>query len=198
MLRVLARIIVLLLPALGFAFWLLGPVQKYLAQGKGLIGILYMLAGLAVFSAIEIVICKFWLLPLMARSMSERLYAGSYLPEDDPLVVLVERITREHSRELLPELVRMVESDPRRVRSWLELARVLEGEFSDVPEAVRRLLQGAEAVHNKEDAAMLIWRAATMCARHSDRQSEASALFRRVAEQYPNTNYGRLAADRLR
>lgn len=198
MVRFAAQLIALFLPLYAFGLWAMGPVRRYfyVEQGQWLIGIIYLLAGLAVLALVEGVLLKLWLLPGWARFLSERLYAGSYLPENDPLATLARRIAAEHRHDLLPELIRMVEADPCRVRAWLELARLLEDELHDIPQAVQQLLRGAKAVPEAEDAALLMWRAATLSQKHETTAPRAASLFRSTADLYPLTTYGKLAAAR--
>lgn len=194
-LRILFRLGIISLPLVALIFWLLGPVQHHIARGS-LTGIAYMLLGIAVFALAEGVLFKFWLLPILAQFVSERLYAGSYLPENDPLAQLISEITRHHRPDLLPELEKLVQADPRRVRGWLELARLQETLLNNPAEASSTLLKGADAVHNQEDAALLMWRAITLNERHTSRAHLAPPLISELTRRYPNTNYGRLAAKR--
>ena len=201
MLRILARIAAICAPLVAFIWWLLGPVQHHLhaEESAAFSGILYMLIGMAVLVLVEGLMIKFWLLPLIARAVSERFYAGSYLPENDPLARLVSEIAEHHRHDLLPELERTVSADPRRVRGWLELARLLEGEFADPKRAVDTLLRGAEALRRrKEDAALLIWRASTLSGHHPQTSPHARHIMRDLVSLYPDTTYGRIAAERLK
>lgn len=198
MLRFFGQVLLLLVPVGAFAWWAKGPVQHYMYHGAVTKGILLMLAGLAFLALVEGVLLKLWLLPRWAYILSERFSSGSYLPEDDPLVQLVQRIAREQERSLLPELTRMVESDPRRVRGWLELARVQAEVFRDAPEAVAKLLQGARAVRNKEDAALLMWRAATLCEQKAELADRSQEILAELARKFPATSYGQLASERVK
>lgn len=195
MLRFLYRFALISAPVVAFVFWTLGPVRQQLSHGYT--GICYMLLGIAALALVEGLMFKWWILPLFADAVSERLYAGNYLPEDDPLACLVSQIVEHKRRELMPELERLVAADPQRVRGWLELARVCEGEFADQREAVAHLLRGAELVRRKEDAAMLMWRAITLCERYDNLRPRALELLPELAHRFPHTTYGRLALDRL-
>lgn len=203
MLRLLARLLLVLAPLGLYAGWIHGAVLRKLARGETLDMVLMLLAGLLLLAVVEGLLFKLYLLPTWARGLSERLYAGHYLPEDDPLARLTRQMEKENRPDLIPELIRMVEADPCRVRAWLELARFLEPR--DPAEAARRLLRGAEliAAHNrfsrsgKEDAALLLWRAAALMQKHSSLASQASPTLAKLAEQYPATAYGKLAQKTL-
>ncbi len=157
-----------------------------------------LLGGLLVVSVAEVLIFKMWLLPSWAQAISERIYAGSYVPEDDALVALSQRILTEHRMELVPELEKIVRSDAQRARGWLELARVCSAEQRDTLRAAEYLLEGAETVRNKEDAAMLMWRAYSLLNREEKRQQRAKEIRRSLTEKYPDTSYGRLAVETTR
>ena len=192
MLRACIRLAAVCAPLAAFVWWLQGPVMEKMTR-QGLMGILYMLAGVALLALIEGLLFKFWLLPQIAQAVSERLYAGSYFPEDDPLARLVAEISEHHRRELLPELQRLVEADPQRERGWLELARLQEAETSSPEQAVHTLLRGAEILRRREDAAMLLWRAYTLCKRYPERAEQAEEILRELTSRYPDTGYGRRA-----
>lgn len=194
MLRLLAQLLLILAPLGAYVWWLLVPVRHALARGERLQTILMQLGGLAALALVEGLIFKFLILPRMAGALSERFYAGSYLPEDDPLALLARKISTENRTDLLPELTRLVEADPRRVRAWLELARLLQDHLHDTPGAVRRLLQGAESVRRKEDTALLLWRAASLLRKHTTLAPQATPLLEKLATHYPDTAYGQLAA----
>lgn len=191
------RLLLALIPFYVFVWWMLGPVSKRLYGAEPLNGILMLVAGVVVLGVLEGYIFKTWLLPIWARAMSERLYAGSYLPDDDPLVVLSTRIITEHRHDLVPELERLVMADRRRVRAWLELARVLEDELKDNSHAARQLLCGAEAVRSKEDAAFLMWRAAMIYKKNESSRAGAREVCSSIVQRYPRTQYARLAEDFL-
>lgn len=198
MIRFLWQLLVVLAPIGAFAWWALGPVQTHLYHGSASVGILLLLAGLGVLTLVEGLLFKLWLLPSWAHSLSIRFSSGSYVPADDPLVQLVQSLSREPDPARLQQLIRLVGADPHRVRGWLELARVLEEAFQDAPAAVDKLLLGAQTVRNQEDAALLMWRAATLCERHASLADRAQPLLADIARQFPDTNYGRLAASRAR
>lgn len=149
-------------------------------------------------SLIVWVLIRFWILPRLAGTISERFYAGNYVPEDDPLAHIVQRITDERSKDLFPELDRIVHEDPRRVRAWLEYARLTENIKSDYRGALEILLEGTRAVRGNEDAALLLWRAATLCEKYDQLKPRAPELYQQLISDYPDTGYGRLAADKKR
>ena len=194
--RILLLLLLALAPLGAYVLWVLRVVQREMGQGFSLGGIVMLLAGLGVLAVVEGLIFKFFLLPRMAGALSERFYAGSYFPEDDPLALLSRKISAENRPELLPELARLVESDPHRARAWLELARLHVDLRRDIPEASRCLLQGAAAMRNREDAAMLTWRAAVLLEKSAEHAAQAPPLYQKLAEQYPATAYGKLAAQR--
>lgn len=199
--RFFARLLLVLFPLAAYIGWLLLCVQKELVRsiknGSALDFILMLLGGLLVLVVLEALIFKFYILPICARYISERVYAGSYFTDDDPLASLARKIESENRTDLLPQLVQLVEADPRRVRAWIELARILEDSLHDTPQAVRRLLQGAEAVRRKEDAALLIWRAASLLRKHDQQPIQASQLLERLVRDFSSTAYGKLAAHSL-
>lgn len=196
MLRLLAQLLLILAPLGGYIWWLLAGVGQELARGERLNTVLMLLAGLLVLVVVEALLFKLYLLPSWARALSERLYAGSYFPEDDPLARLARQIAVENRPDLLPELTHLVLADPTRVRAWLELARLLEDTAHDTPQAAERLLQGAEAVRRAEDSALLLWRAASLLQKHTELAAQASPILARLARQYPDTAYGKMAQNR--
>lgn len=196
--RLLAQLLLVLAPLGCYVWWLLAIVGRELARGERLGTVLMMLAGLLALAVVEGLIFKLYLLPCWARSLSERLYGGNYFPEDDPLARLARKIDAEQRPELIPEFIRLVEADPCRVRAWLELARLLADH--DAPQAVQRLLQGADILaarrrshSQREDAALLLWRAATLSQKHPELAAQAPPILQRLASQYPDTAYGKLA-----
>lgn len=197
MLRYAAQLLLVLAPLGGYVWWLLVYVRRALAQGEGLHTVAMMLGGLLVLVVVEGVLFKLYLLPAWARGLSERLYGGSYLPEDDPLAMLARKMEVEKRPELLPELIRLVEADPFRARAWLELARVLQGE--DPAQAAKHLQRGAEMMAHRhsrssqEDAALLLWRAAMLLQKHAHLAPQAQDVLQQLADRYPNTAYGKLA-----
>lgn len=193
--RRLFYIVVLLLPLAAFVACLL-EVRRMIDAGASMPALLLMFAALALMTLIEGLIFKYWVLPGWGQAISERLYAGNYTPDDDPLVMLAEKIRREKDAALLPELVRMVHRDAGRLRSWQELANIQLQEFSQAEEAVETMLKGAAKVHPAEDRAFLLYRAATTCEKHLQNTPRAQELYAQVARRYPRTAYGKMAAKR--
>lgn len=197
MIRRAAQLLVAFIPLMLFAGVVKGLAWFGLVQSQ-LWWVVTLLGGLLVVSIAEVLLFKMWLLPSWAQAISERIYAGNYVPEDDPLVALSQKIISEHRSELLPELEKIVRSDAQRTRGWLELARVCLAEQHDSLRAAEHLLKGAESVRDKEDAAMLMWRAFTLLNREEKCQQRATEICRSITEKYPSTNYGRLASEKLR
>ena len=131
------------------------------------------------------------------EKMAERLYAGSYTPENDALARLVERLVNEKDAALLPELRALVLRQPRRLRGWLELARLQQELQHDAAASVATLEEAATAVREPEDAAMLLYRAGTLCESALQNPARAREIWQRAADVYPATVYGAKAAVRL-
>lgn len=195
MLTFLFRLAVVMLPVLCLAGWLL-PVRYLMAQeGRGVCGIVLFLAGLALFALAEGLIFRFWLLPKLGEAIGEKVYGGTYVPEEDALVCLVARLYETRDKALLPELRRIVLQQPRRVRGWLELARVQQDVFGDAAAAIEVLLEGERRVHDKEECAMLLVRAAQVSEGSGRGVAAAKQYYALAAERYPRTVYGRRAAE---
>lgn len=151
--------------------------------------------GAVVAAAVWITLClRLWVLPFFAKMAQNSIYGSS--PEEDPLVALAARMRSEKNTSLLPELQQAVEKQASRVRAWSELAAVYEELMNDIPEAIRTLLLGAKHVSNKQDCAMLIYRAAHLRATRLNDKKGAQELFAQAASTYPKTVYGKKAAER--
>ena len=88
------QLLVALVPLAGFAL-ALQPVQERMFGGQATQGLLLLLAVLAVLAVVEGLLFRYWILPRWGDKVAERLYAGSYLPENDALAQLAERIMNE-------------------------------------------------------------------------------------------------------
>ncbi|MBQ9834930.1 MAG: hypothetical protein IJ985_04990 [Akkermansia sp.] len=186
-------ILAVLLPVAGFVACL-PEVRHFIDEGMVVYGMLLMFGALVIMTLLETLLFKWWVLPAWGRSISERLYAGTYAPEDDALVALADKIRQEKDEQLMPQLVRMVQRDSRRPRAWQELANLQLYEFSQPQEAVASLLQGADKVKAKEDRAFLLYRAAKTCEQHLNDAARAKDLYEQTARRFPRTTYGKLAA----
>ena len=195
MLRLLFRFTVVLLPLYPFAL-ATEVVMEWMGSGRTVHGILLLLACLAALALIEGLLFHFWLLPAWGQAISERLYGGSYLPEEDNLALLAARIRKSEDAALLPEMRRLVLTQHRRTRGWLELARLQQDVAHDHPAALQTLLEGADSVSDREDRAMLLYRAAMLASTHLQADSRAEELFSRAARLYPRTVYGKRAAEK--
>ncbi len=193
--RRLLYIVVLLLPPAGFVLSL-WEVRRMLDAGQAVPGLLLMFGALVVMTLLEAVLFKYWVLPRWGQAISERLYAGTYTPDDDPVVMLAAQIRQQKDRALLPKLEQMVRRDARRLRSWQELTNVYLEEFADAPAALRFMQEGAAQVRPAEDRAFLLYRAAKLCENHLRDAAKAQELYALAARRHPRTTYGKLAQER--
>lgn len=190
---------IMLLPVLCFAAVLLLPVREFIgSEDKGVLGIVVFLADLAALTLAEGLLFRYFLLPRLGEAVGERVYGGSYVPEEDALVQLTARVRETRDRELLPELRAMVLAQPRRVRGWLELARIYQDIFDDPRTARDTLTEGESRLRDKEERAMLLVRAAQLCEGALHDPAAAQEFYARAAERFPRTVYGRQAAAKCR
>ena len=199
--HVVLRALAVLLPVALFVLWVISLEDEYAAAHGGreiIVVVLKALGALVVLVALLAVMLRRWLLPLFGHKVSEALYAGTYLPGEDPLVVLVARIADEADATLLPELEALVMSDAGRLRGWQELARLLLEVFQDAKASRDTLLRGAEHVRGKEDKALLLYRAGRLSESRLNDASTARHCFEQAAARFPKTVYGRLAAQHLK
>lgn len=195
MIRFFLKSVAVLLP-LG-AFALATPIiMDWMSQGETLNGILLLVGSLAVLALAEGVMFRFWILPTWGQALSERLYGGSYYPEEDELAELAARIRRTEDTDLLPAMHRLVLKQRKRARGWLELNR-LQQDIAHNPEAaLQTLLEGADAVSDPEERAMFLYRAGALAADKLQSPHRAAEYFRRAADKFPKTTYGKHAAAR--
>ena len=192
------QLLVALVPLVGFAL-ALQPVQERMFGGQATQGILLLLGALAVLAVVEGLLFRYWILPGWGDKVAERLYAGAYLPENDALAQLAERIANEKSPGLIPALEEMVRRQPGRLRGWLELARLQQDLLLDHAAALRTLEQGAAHMRDPEDAALLLYRAGMLCRKvMPDSAAAAASFFEQAAHRYADTVYGRQAASFLK
>lgn len=196
MLRRLFQLLVLLLPVGAFALSL-GLVEQMMFGGYATKGILLFLGALAVLVAVELCLFRYWILPGWGEKLAHRLYAGAYLPEQDALAQLVAQMEETKDTSSMPQLQKLVQQQPRRMRGWLELARLQLDLCADASAACATLEAGAAAVRDPEDAALLLYRAARVCQQHLADAEKASGFLRRAATDYPATVYGRRALSLL-
>ena len=150
-------------------------------------------AALLLFVLAEALLFRLVLLPRMGQAVGEKLYGGSYIPEEDRLVQAVEEVRRSKDREKLGAVRTLVQADRRRLRGWQELARLYQEEFGDMQAAAEVLTEGAAAVGDKEDRALLLYRAARLY-EQMNRPERRLELLREAADRYGETVYGKKAA----
>ena len=196
MLRRFFQLLAVLLP-LGLFALALQPVQQRLYGGHAMQGIILLLVALAVLAVLEGLLFRYWILPGWSEKVAERLYAGSYLPEEDALAQLADRIEREKDAALIPQLVCIVHAQAWRLRGWLELARLQQEILHDAPAALSTLEEAMHSVREPEDVALLMCRAAQLCEKALQDDTAARSWWKRAAEKYPDTVYGRRAAARV-
>lgn len=188
-------IFLFLLPLAAFAVSL-SLVSSCFDEGKTAKGILIFLGALAVLAAVEYPLLRYWVLPHWAQNLAERLYAGNYSPQEDKVVIVAEQIRREGDEKLLPQLEALVRADPSRLRGWCELADVQLHVFHRPEAAIATLLKAEERVPDKEDRALLLWRAAQWAENFLNAPARAHELYASAAKKYPATVYGRRAGER--
>ncbi len=196
MLRRFAKVLVVLLPVGVFAL-ALQPVQKLMFGGEATQGIVLLLVALVLLAVVEGLLFRYWVLPGWGEKMAERLYAGSYTPENDALARMVEQIVQEKDAAQLPALRELVLRQPRRLRGWLELARLQQELLPDATAALATLEEAAAAVRDREDAAMLLYRAGALCESALQNPARARELWQRAADAFPATVYGARSAAKL-
>lgn len=185
------------LPLSVFAAVVLLPVRDWLYHDRVSDALVLLVGSLLVLVGIEAPIFRYLILPRMGEVLGEKLYGGTYVPTDDALVQLAEEIRHTKNREQMPALRDMVRGQRRRLRGWLELSRLYQDVFSQPENALEALLDGADNVSGKEDRALLLYRAAHLCADVLHKPDCAQELYARAAKKYPKTVYGRQAAAKI-
>ena len=189
------RVLNFLLPVVLFVAVLL-KVRDFFDVGDVRTGLLVALGAVVVLTIWMTVLIRCSVLPAVGQAIGERVYGGSYLPDEDPLVVLASRIRREHALHLMPEFETLVHRESFRARAWTELASLRDEEFDDSRGAVDALTRGAEIVPEAEDRAFLLYKAARVCERRLRDAAGARELYNQVSSRFPATAYGRKAAQK--
>lgn len=195
MLSFVTRLGAVLLPLFPFAL-ATRVVMNWLESGQKLNGIALLLGCLAVLALVEGLIFRLWILPAWGQSLGERLYGGSYLPDEDEIAQLSARIRRTEDAALLPDMQRLVHRQRKRARGWLELARLRQDITHDDEAALHTLLEGADAVPDPEEKAMFLYRAGALAADKLHSPARAAEYFALAATRHPQTAYGKHAAAR--
>ncbi len=180
----------LLLPVVLFTGSMLW-VREFFDAGDVRHGLLVLGGALLVLALWEGLLIRYLVLPSWGRAVGERVYAGSYTPDQDALLEMASRIRSEKEPELLPQFMRLVRRESFRTRAWTELAALQAEVFSRPEEALQSLLQGAEAVPEAEERAFLLYRAANLCEKQLSDPAQARQFRQLAANKYPNTVYGR-------
>lgn len=199
--RGLLRALAVLLPLALFCLWVMNLEREFAVAESGgeiLMVVLKALGALALLVALLAVMLRRWLLPLFGQKVSDALYAGTYLPGEDPLVVMVNRVATTADASLLPELEALIRSDAGRLRGWQELARLHLDVFHDAGASRDALLRGVDCVRDRQDKAMLLYRAAKLSETHLHDAAAANLIYEQAASRYPGTVYGKLAAQSVK
>ena len=189
-------ILLLLLPLLLFALGLL-YVDARFEEGDVLRAVGSLVLLLALLAAVEGVILRRIVIPYWGEQVAERIYAGSYVPDEDPLVQLAESVRASGDETRLAKLEKAVRAQGWRYRGWMELAAIQRDVFSNPAAACSALQEGAGAVQDPQDAAMLLYRAAHVARDAMHDATMAESLRRKAAADFPQTVYGRKAAAEL-
>lgn len=196
MLRFLVRLFILTLPLLLFAGAVL-IVRDHLFAGERLYPLLILLGSLALLAIVEGLLFRYWVLPAWGDRLADKIYAGSYEPGADVLAQLSTRIQTEKDASLLPEMEKLVHQQADRTRGWLELARLYQYTFEQPQKALDTLIEGAQRASGREDRALMLFRAASLCEKSLSAPQKAQELYRDAATRYPKTTYGKKATQKL-
>lgn len=189
-------ILLLLVPLLLFALGLL-YVDARFEEGDVLRAIGSLVLLLALLATVEGVILRRFVIPFWGEKVAERIYAGSYVPDEDPLVQLSEKVRATQDAALLAKLEKAVRAQGWRYRGWMELAAIQRDVFANPAAACSALQEGAQAVEDPQDAAMLLYRAAHVAQDAMHDATLANSLRHKAAADFPQTVYGRKAAAEL-
>ncbi len=113
-----------------------------------------------------------------------------YNSDEDELEQIVKRIRASKDASQMEEMEAYCLSNPRRLRGWQEYARLLHDVFDDAAAACELYERAVEKIRNKQDKALLLYRAGQLCRDHRKDAKEAERYFRAAAEKYPRTTYG--------
>ncbi len=169
-------------------------VDEALTQGDKQTGFTILGVALLLFVLAEGLLFRCILLPRMGEVMGEKLYGGTYIPEEDALVRAAEEVRRTKDREKMPAVHAVVQADRRRLRGWLELSRLYQEEFADRRSALEALEEGSRCVSDKEDRALLLYRAAHLC-ELLNLPDRRRGLLETAAKRYGKTVYGKKCKD---
>ncbi len=160
---------------------------------------LSLLFGIILASILIWFVLKRTLLPFVAEHIRAFLTGdnGSYQSADDELHRLVESIRESRDAQRLTELDAYCAENPQRLRAWQEYASLLHGSFKRSQEASELLERAASTLRDKQDCALLLYRAGIIQRDTLQQASDAQRLFRAASTRYPQSTYGKLAAKQL-
>lgn len=150
--------------------------------------------ALLLFVLAEGLLFRYILLPRMGEAVGEKIYGGTYIPEEDALVRAVENVRRTKDKADMAAVYALVQADRSRLRGWLELSRLYQEEFADRQAALEALEEGSRCVSGKEDRALLLYRAAHLC-ELLNRPTRRRELLETAARRYGKTVYGKKCRD---
>lgn len=198
--RRLLTILLLLLPFALYGLWVREQLPE-LDKDAGPLAALPLLGrvlpALLILCLLVVFILRHRILPRWGQKVAEKLYMGSYFPDEDSLVRLVAEIEASKDEAKLADLAVLVRSDPHRLRGWQELSRLQMESFHNVPAALAALTEGAESVKDIQDRALLYYRAAKLIEQEMpDRPDRAKRMYERAAA-FSETVYGKMALKHL-
>lgn len=163
-----------------------------------------LLPGDAVFTGVFCLLCAGilglacvkWVLPRISDAIANFFYGDSYRASDDALVRLSDQIRHTASEEALLRLKEYAEKNPHFLRAQTEYASVLKDVFRRPLDAAKVYETAAARLRGKQDKALFLYRAACLFAEASQTE-DAQRLWKKTAEEYPQTVYGQEAAKRL-
>ncbi len=183
------------------AFLMIAPgifLAMYLLEEDAAASSLYWWAAskplmCAIFGIYEAILFKIWVLPYLVDRVVKMLY-GDQGSLDETMEHILQDIREGRHDAALKALETYTAQNPRRLAGWTERANLLRDSFRRPQDAVKILQQAVEHISRKEDKAFLLYRMARIYELSMDNAPEAQKTYRLIAEQYPNTTYGREAA----
>lgn len=186
--RTFIRLVLALLPLGLFAF---------LAQALDLSPLQSLITLIPVI-AFEVWLVVKYVLPVMGDLVTKTLYSSNITTDEEVLVEASRRMLNSGDAQGALELLeRYRKENPGLVRSWLMESGLLN-DMRRYADSVEVLQEGLESRRwRKEDRALFLYKIGVIYGSLLNNPDKARKYWEEAADRYPNTAYGRSAADKL-